>query len=159
MLVWRELFVFVREVFWSFLQRGDNIPKLKLHYGSVGKESACNAGDLGSIPGLGRSPVEENGNPLQNSCLENSMERGARQATVHGITKSQTWLRDYHFFFFLIIMWKLTNRTSFEKWTWEAGLHQMFGIWSILRYKKQFSFSQYSFCTATLETVSQFPKQ
>ena len=62
----------------------------KFHYGSVGKESACSAGDLGSIPGLGRSPGEGNGNPLQNSGLENSMDRGARQATVHGIAKSLT---------------------------------------------------------------------
>ena len=45
--------------------------------GSDGKESAFNAGDLGSIPGLGRSPLEGNGNPLQYSCLENSMDRGA----------------------------------------------------------------------------------
>ena len=54
---------------------------------SVGKESTCNAEDLGSIPGLGRSPGEENGNPLQYSCLENPMDRGARQATVHGVTR------------------------------------------------------------------------
>ena len=46
-------------------------------YSSVGKESACNAGDLGYIPGLGRSPGEGNGNPLQYSCLENPMDRGA----------------------------------------------------------------------------------
>ena len=52
--------------------------------GSDGKESACNAGDPGSIPGLGRPLGEENGNPLQYSCLENSMDRGAWQATVHG---------------------------------------------------------------------------
>ena len=58
--------------------------------GSDGKESACNAGDLGSIPGLGRSPGEGNGNPLQYSCLENPMDRGAWWATVHGVTKSQT---------------------------------------------------------------------
>ena len=45
--------------------------------GSDGKESACNAGDLGSTPGLGRAPGEVNGNPLQYSCLENPMERGA----------------------------------------------------------------------------------
>ena len=51
---------------------------------SVSKESACNAGDLISIPGLGRSPGERNGNPLQFSCLEIPMERGAWQATVYG---------------------------------------------------------------------------
>ena len=55
-----------------------------------GKESAFNAGDTGSIPGLGRSPGEGNGNPLQYSCLENPMDRGAWRATVHEVTKSQT---------------------------------------------------------------------
>ena len=55
--------------------------------GSDGKESACNAGDLGLIPGLGRSPGEGNGNPLQYSCLGNLMDRGAWRATVHGVTK------------------------------------------------------------------------
>ena len=58
--------------------------------GSDSKESACNAGDVGSIPGLERSPGEGNGNPPQYSCLENSMDRGAWQATVHGVAKSQT---------------------------------------------------------------------
>ena len=58
------------------------------------KESACNAGDLGSIPGSGQSPGEGNGNPLQYSCLENCMDRGAWWATVHGVTKSQTRLSD-----------------------------------------------------------------
>ena len=54
-----------------------------LHISSFGKESACNAGDPGSIPGSGISPGEENGNPLQYSCLGNPMDRGAWQATVH----------------------------------------------------------------------------
>ena len=58
--------------------------------GSDGKDSACNAGYLGSIPGLGRSPEEGNGNPLQYSCLKNSMKRGAWQATVHVVAKSDT---------------------------------------------------------------------
>ena len=56
-------------------------------HSSVGKESACNAGDPGSIPGSGRSPGEGNGNPLQYSCLENPMDRGAWQATAHGVTR------------------------------------------------------------------------
>ena len=56
------------------------------------KESDCNAGDPGSSPGSGKSPGERNDNPLQYSCLENSMDRGAWQATVHGVTKSQTQL-------------------------------------------------------------------
>ena len=54
------------------------------------KEPACNAGELGSIPGLGRSPGEENGNPLQYSCLENPMDRGAWQAIVYRVTKNRT---------------------------------------------------------------------
>ena len=62
--------------------------------GSDGKESACNAGDPGSIPGAGRSPGEGNGYPLQCSCLEIPMDRGAWQTTVHGVEKSQTWLSD-----------------------------------------------------------------
>ena len=58
-------------------------------YGSAGKESACNVGDLGLIPGLGRSPGEGKGYSLQYSGLENSMD-----CIVHGVTKSQTWLSD-----------------------------------------------------------------
>ena len=58
--------------------------------GSAGKQSACNAGDLGSIPGLGRSLGEGSSYSLQYSCLENSMDRGAWWATVHGVAKSQT---------------------------------------------------------------------
>ena len=56
---------------------------------SDSKDSACNSGDLRSIPGLERSPGEGNGNPLQYSCLENSMDRGAWQATVHRVAKTQ----------------------------------------------------------------------
>ena len=59
-----------------------------------GKESAHNAGDLGSIPGLGRSPGGGHGDPLQYSCLENYMDRGAWQATVGGVTKSRIQLID-----------------------------------------------------------------
>ena len=54
---------------------------------SVGKESACNAGDLGSTSGSGRSPGGGNGNPLQHSCLENPMDRGAWRAAVHGVAR------------------------------------------------------------------------
>ena len=60
---------------------------LGLPCGSDSKESACNAGDPGSIPGSGRFPGEENGYPLQYSCLEDSMSGGTWQATVHGVTK------------------------------------------------------------------------
>ena len=62
--------------------------------GSDGKASAYNVGDLGSIPGSGRSPGEGNGNPLQYSCLENPMDGGVWQATVHGVAESQTQLSD-----------------------------------------------------------------
>ena len=55
-----------------------------------GKESACNVGDHGPIPGLGRFPGVGNGNPLQCTCLENSVDRGAWQATVHRVTESDT---------------------------------------------------------------------
>ena len=58
--------------------------------GSDSKESVCSAGNPGLIPGLGRSPGEGNRNPLQHSCLENSIDRGAWQATVHGVAKSWT---------------------------------------------------------------------
>ena len=58
--------------------------------GSDGKDIACNTGDPGSIPGSGRFPKEGNGNPLQYSCLENPMDRGAWQATVHGVAESDT---------------------------------------------------------------------
>ena len=67
--------------------------------GSEVKASACNAGDLGLIPGSGRSPGEENGNPLQYSCLENPMDGGAWRATVHGVARSQTRLSDFTFTF------------------------------------------------------------
>ena len=62
--------------------------------GSDGKESACNAGDLGSIPGSGRPSAEGNGYPLQYSCLENSTDRGGWWAKVHGVAKSWTQLSD-----------------------------------------------------------------
>ena len=63
------------------------------------KEFACNVGDLGLIPGLRRSPGEENGNPLQYSCLENPMNRGAWWVTVHGVSKSQTRLSNQLYFY------------------------------------------------------------
>ena len=87
----------------------DNIFRVEQKYfiwvegagGSEVKASACYVGDLGSIPGSGRSPGEGNGNPLQYSCLENPMDGGAWWATVHGIEKSRTRLSDFtslHFF-------------------------------------------------------------
>ena len=69
--------------------------------GSGGKESACNAGNLGLIPELGRSPGEGHGYPLQYSWLENSMERGAWRATVQGVAKSRTQLSKFHFLYYI----------------------------------------------------------
>ena len=70
---------------------------LKQYGGSEVKASACPGGDLSSIPGLGRSPGEGNGNPLQYSCLENPMDGGAWWVTVHGVAKSRRWLSDFTF--------------------------------------------------------------
>ena len=75
--------------------RRDRLPApvfLGFPCGSAGKESACNAGDLGLIPGLGRSPGEGKGYPLQYSGLENSMD-----CIVHWVAKSQTRLSDFHY--------------------------------------------------------------
>ena len=77
--------------------------------GSDNKESTCNAGDLGSIPGLGRLPGKGDGNPLPYSCLENFMDRGAWRAKVHGVAKSQTRLTlslSFHYdICFIAVVW------------------------------------------------------
>ena len=70
--------------------------------GSDSKLSAYNAGDPCSIPGLGRSPREGNGTPLQYSCLGNPMDGGAWRVTVRGVAKSQTWLSHFTFFLHLL---------------------------------------------------------
>ena len=80
---------------WEDLLEKDRLPTagfLGFPGGSAGKESACNAGDLGSIPGLGRSPGEGKGHPLQSSGLEISMD-----CIVHRVAKSWTRLSDFHF--------------------------------------------------------------
>ena len=84
----------MQEIPVRFLGREDPLEKgLATHSsGSAGKESACNVGDLGSTPGLGRSPGEGKGNPLQYSALGNS-----KDCIVHGVTKSWTGLSDFHF--------------------------------------------------------------
>ena len=76
--------------------------------GSDGKVSADNAGDLGSIPGSGRSPGEGNGNPRQYSCLENPMDGEAWQATGHGVAKNRTRLSDFTFTFTMLGLDKFT---------------------------------------------------
>ena len=85
--------------------------------GSNGKEYSCNAGDLGSIPGSGRFPGKWSGKPLQYSCLENSMDRGAWWATVHGIAKSQTCKSSFHFHSetnFVGLFFKISLALAFE---------------------------------------------
>ena len=77
-----------RQILYQLSYQGS--PNLTGSGGSDGKGSACNVGDLGWIPGSGRSPGQGNGNPLHCSCLENPVDRGAWQATVHGVAKSQT---------------------------------------------------------------------
>ena len=79
--------------------------------GSAGKESACNAGDLGSIPGLGRSPGEGKGYPLQYSGLESS-----RDCIVHGAAKSQTWMTDFHFtsLHFFSLPWSCHSASPYQ---------------------------------------------
>ena len=82
---------------------------------SDGKASACNEGDLGSIPGSGRSPGEGNGNPLQYSCLENPMDGRAWWATIHGVAESQTQLSDFTFTFtFNLIFMEFQFRTNWS---------------------------------------------
>ena len=78
--------------------------------GSDGKASACNVGDLGSIPGSGRSPGEGNDNPLQYSCLENPVGGGAWRATVHGVAKSQTRLSSFTLMLLKVTLKKETER-------------------------------------------------
>ena len=84
--------------------------------GSDGKESACSAGDPGSIPRLERSPGEGNGNPLQYSCLQNSMDRGAWWSTVHGVAKCRTQVSNFY---------SMTYQTLGKHVTW---LHHLITI-------------------------------
>ena len=105
---------------------------------SLGKKSACSAGDLGSIPGLGRSPGEGNGNPLQYPCLENLMERGAWWAAVHGGAESgmtewltHTWPTTRAFAICLCRDWTLccygfwpsAASKGNSGWRWSQSLH------------------------------------
>jgi len=86
-------------------------------HSSVGKSSACNVGDPGSFPRLGRSPGEGNDNPLQYSYLENPMDGGAWWAAVHGVTKSQTRLSDFTFtFHFHALEKEMATHSSVLAW-------------------------------------------
>ena len=94
------------------------------------KESACNRGDAGSIPGSGRSPEGEHGKPLQFSCLENPKERGAWWTTVLGVARSQTWLKrrskHMHVINSLLLLLLLLSRFSHVRLcvTLETAAHQ-----------------------------------
>ena len=93
--------------------------------GSDGEASACDAGDLASIPGPGRSPGEGNGNPLQCSCLESSMDRGAWWATVRGVAKSQIQLSDFTFtFLFTFFQTHMRATVTLLCWT-KQGLRPL----------------------------------
>ena len=89
--------------------------------GSAGKESACNAGDLGSIPGLGRSPGDGKGNPPKYSGLENSMD-----CIVHGVTKSWTRLSDFHFLSLSLATGALLISFSRTSGLYTQGMHRSF---------------------------------
>ena len=100
--------------------------------GSDGKASVYSAGDLGSIPGLGRSPGEGSGNPPQYSCLENPMDQGAWWAIVHGVAKSRTWLSDLTSLHFKLqprnkdittsLMYLLRAKEKLHQWILEEAL-------------------------------------
>ena len=96
---------------------------------SDGKEYAYNEGDPGSIPRSRRSPGEENGNPLQYSCLENPKDRRVRWVTAQKAAKSQTWLKDQHslltssrLWFFQFMAWGRTTLSLFSYWWWIISL-------------------------------------
>ena len=117
---------------------------LDLPSGSDGKEPTCSVEDPGLIPGLGRSPGEGNGDPLQCSCLENSMDRRVWWATVHEVAKSQTWLSDSfttvsicyscsliklkHFFSFILCL--LPSQPAGFRVSRPAG--GLWGVWVLL---------------------------
>ena len=92
--------------------------------GSDAKASVYNAGDLGSSPGLGRSPGEGNGNPLQYYCLENPMDRGAWWATIHGVAESWTQLSTiaHSTIFILVPNWKSSNYPRVEWIHWDLSM-------------------------------------
>ena len=95
LVVFQKIYTYLMHIYvYTYIEIAENFSG-----GSDGKASAYNAGDPGSIPGSGRSPGEGNGNPFQHSCLENPMDGGAWEATVHGVAKSWTQLSDFTFTF------------------------------------------------------------
>ena len=103
--------------------------------GSVGKESSCNVGDLGLIPGLGRSPGEGKGYPLKYSGLENSMD-----CIVHGIAKSRAWLSNFHFTSRMVNNSSSLTQTKFLLNSWISA----FQIWNDL-------LNVFNFCLSKFE--------
>ena len=106
---WRHIIIHV-------LSWGTHSSILGLPCGSAGKQSTCNVGDLGSIPGLGRFPGEGNGYPLHYYSLENSMD-----CIVHGVAKSWTWLGNFHFH--MIAVFELTH-TLFPLLLWDCESYE-----------------------------------
>ena len=117
--------------FWvtRFTGEGIRLPSpvsLGFPCGSAGKQSACNAGDLGSIPGLGRYPGEGKGYPLQYSALENSMD-----CIVHGVAKSQALLSDFHFLFQRLFAFNLFTTSFLSAWVIMPILKSLFIYWFV----------------------------
>ena len=117
--------------------------------GSAGKESACDAGDLGSIPGLGKSPAEGKGHLLQYSGLENSMG-----SIVHGVSKSRTQLSDVHFHFVILLIqfWKLYTQLKNLECALSILFSHMFIMhkWKLVFYKWHIPVSFCYFITTLL---------
>ena len=117
---------------------------------SDGKESACNAGDPDSIPGLRGPPGEGNGNPLQYSCLENSRDRGAWRPAVHGVTELDTteWLNGIHIMCVLTVRCGLMNcfvqwiKFFRVSWVWRSRT----GVWKDKCKSSYITYCQIPFC-------------
>ena len=106
-----------------------------------GKESTCNAGDLDMVRGSGRSPGEGHGNPLQRSCLENPVHRGAWRATVRGVAKSGTRRSNEHFHFpHLYISWNSIFHALFMHLCSQCLCHRQRGFWEHLTQVSSSSF-------------------
>ena len=146
---WRQM-SWKTEEYWSneekdnelIIQTNRQWPWLKFPCGSVGKESACNAGDLGLIPGLGRSPGEGKGYPLQYSGLGKSMDY-----IVHGVAKSWTRPSDLHFhFYFLWLKFDFNHCGSLSCYNWALWQKSSYHTFFLL-FTNQFHFPLISFYT------------
>ena len=144
---------------WKIPWRRDRLPHasiLGLPLWLCGKESTCNVGDLGSIPGLGRSPGEGNGKPLQYSCLENPMDGGDWQATVHGVAKSWARLTDN---IYLLIHFGCTG-SQLQLWDLHCGmqasqlLHTNSQLWHACGIQFSNQGSNPGPCTGSLQSQS-----